>query len=360
MMGGVATPRLDSVRLQRAFDLVARQVETDLVPSAVLAVANGSGLVRVEAYPGADRATTDSIYLLASISKSIVATAVMQLVERGLIVLSASLRHDLPEFAAPPVEPGAPGAEAVTAWHLLTHTSGVLDMDAELLNRERPSRERLLEIACTSPLRFVPGSRWEYNSLSFTLLGELIHRLDGRDHPEYLRDEVFGPLGMADTAYSPIDTARAMAPHFPDIPEQFQAVATAYFDSMMAPGGGLWSTAGDLVSFGRAMLGGGRLDGVRLLGRRFVEQMTREQTAGVQDPGPPPAAPHYGLGWGLPGLSGRMPASHRAFSHGGATGTQLLVDPDADLVVVYLANRWGLDDVASLAAVQAVYAALDD
>jgi CubicO group peptidase (beta-lactamase class C family) len=352
--------RFDAARLQRAFDLVARQVETGIAPSAVLAVAEGSTPPRIEAFSGTDPATTDSIYMIASIAKPITATAVMQLVERGLLVLSTPLQHYLPEFVAPSVEPGLPGAGSVTAWHLLTHTNGIMEMDAELLTRERPSRQRLLEIACTSPLRFVPGSRWEYGSLSFALLGELIHRLDGRDHPEYLRDEIFGPLGMRDTAYQPVDPARGMALHLPAIPDAFQAAATAFFNSMQAPGGGLWATAADLVAFGQAMLGGGRSGDVRILGRRFVAQMTRDQTAGIMAAGPPPSAAPYGLGWALPGASGRQPASPRAFGHGGATGTRLLVDPDADLVVVYLVNRWGLGDEASWAAVQAVYAALDD
>jgi CubicO group peptidase (beta-lactamase class C family) len=211
-----------------------------------------------------------------------------------------------------------------------------------------------------SPLRFVPGSRWEYGSLSFALLGELIHRLDGRDHPDYLREEIFGPLGMGDTGYQPVDPGRAVAMHLPGIPDAFQAPATAFFNSMQAPGGGLWSTAADLVAFGRAMLAGGRAGDARVLGRRFLEQMTRDQTVGILEAGPPPSPAPYGLGWALPGASGRQPASPRSFGHGGATGTRLLIDPDADLVVVYLVNRWGLGDEGSWAAAQAVYAALDD
>lgn len=360
MMAAMTRPSFDPTRLQRAFDLVSAQVESGVVPSAVLAVANGHGIVRVEAFSGADRAATDSIYLLASISKPITATAVMQLVERGSLVLSAPIQRYIPEFAALPAADGRPGGEVVTAWHLLTHTSGILDMDAELLERERPDRARLLEIACTAPLRFEPGSRHEYCSLTFELLGELIRRIDGRELPRYLGEELFGPLGMSDTGFEPIDTARTMPAHFPGFPEELQSFVTAFFNALRAPGGGLWGTAADLVAFGRAMLGGGTLDGHRVLGRRFVEQMAREQTAGIRDPGPPAWDPFYGLGWGLPGLGGRLPASRGAFQHGGATGPRLLVDPEADLVVVYLANRWGLDDEPSMAAIQAVYGALDD
>ncbi len=354
------TAPLDPRRLQPAFDLVADQVESGLIPSAVLAVANAAGPLRVEAVAGAGRATTDSIFQIASITKPIVATAVMQLVERGLLDLRTPVQRIIPEFVAPPSGPGLPGAEAVTAWHLLTHTSGVADMDNDYLARERPDRARLLDLVCRSPLTFVPGSRFDYNSLSFALLGELIHRLDGRDYPEYLRARILEPLGMRDTAFTPTDPARAVRAAFPNIPAALQAFASAYFDSIQVAGGGLWGTVADLMLFGRAMLGRGELDGVRVLGRDFVEEMTQDQTAGLEDPGPPPTAAHYGLGWGLPGLTGRTSASPRAFGHGGATGTRLLIDPDADLVVVYLANRWGAGDEPSQAVVRAVYAALDD
>jgi CubicO group peptidase (beta-lactamase class C family) len=107
------------------------------------------------------------------------------------------------------------------------------------------------------------------------------------------------------------------------------------------------------------MLRGGELDGHRVLGRPFVELMTRHQTAGVVDAGPPPRAATYGLGWGLGALAGTMPGSVRAFGHGGATGTRLWIDPDAGLVIVYLTNDWTVGDAPSLAAIAAVYGALD-
>lgn len=116
----------------------------------------------------------------------------------------------------------------------------------------------------------------------------------------------------------------------------------------------------DLLRFGRAFLGGGSLDGQRLLATPFVELMTREHTAGILEAGVPPQEPRYGLGWGKSGFSGVRIGSARQFDHGGATGTRLWVDPAYDLVVAFLMNRWGEDDHFSLAAIQAVYAALED
>jgi CubicO group peptidase (beta-lactamase class C family) len=120
------------------------------------------------------------------------------------------------------------------------------------------------------------------------------------------------------------------------------------------PGGGLWSTPDDVLRFGRAMLLGGALDGARVLERRTLEAMTEPQTSGVSDfgSGEPVSC---GLGWGLRPAG----AGASAFAHSGATGSMLIVDPDAELVVVHLRNWWGVAMDATTKTVEAVYASLD-
>lgn len=352
--------RIDPVRLGDAFGLVAEQVHNRLVPAAVLAVAGSDGIVRCEAFGfDRDRVAPDSAFMVASVTKPIVATAVMQLVEAGQLALSAPIVTYIREFAPPPAAPGLPGGEAVTAWHVLTHTAGIEDYDAALLARERPRPADLFERACMRPLLFAPGSRHAYVSGSFYVLAELIARLSGMPFSEYLRERVTAPLGMVATAFvPPSDRRRRAAVHGLGVPAMLVEPALAYLSSIEMPGGGLWSTAADLVAFGRAMLAGGRLGSVRVLDTALVELMTREHTAGIVDEATGLPA-HYGLGWGKPGLSGWSPASAAAFGHGGATGSRLLVDPQADLVAVYLANDWQGSIVPSQEAIQAVYAALD-
>jgi CubicO group peptidase (beta-lactamase class C family) len=97
---------------------------------------------------------------------------------------------------------------------------------------------------------------------------------------------------------------------------------------------------------------------VRVLGRPFVELMTRLQTDGILEFGTG-RAPGYALGWGRPGLGRGSPASPSSFGHNGASGSTLIVDPAVDLVIVYLRNDWGATMTATEEAVQAVYAALD-
>lgn len=351
---------LDPARLDTAFDLVREQVASGRVRYAGLGVGRTERLVRSEIVGPDGPLADERRFLVASITKPITATAVLQLVEDGRLVLTRPIPAYLPAFRPLPAEPGTPAGEAITAWHILTHTSGLDDGGHELLETRRPSRRALSERICSQRLLFVPGTRYQYASDSFYLLAELIGSLGELDYQAHLRERLFAPLAMTSTTFDPSEPGppafplRGMFDRYGPLLDE----ATRYFVSLSMPGGGLWSTPSDLVRFGRAMLGGGSLDGTRVLGRPFVELMTREHTIDVLEAGTPPRRPHYGLGWGLPGLGPGSPASERAFGHTGATGSQLIVDPAWDLVVVYLRNEWDADTVQTDEAIQAVYAAL--
>lgn len=348
--------RFHEGRLQVAFDRVSQAVERGEVPAAVLAVATGRSVVRCQAFsrPGGDQVRVDTIFALASISKPITATAVMQLVEDGLLVLSDPLTRYIPEFAQA-------GKPTVTAWHLLTHSSGMEEVGWwEALGMARAPAQAYLQAACRSVLHFVPGTRYEYNTLSFFLLAELVTRLSGVPFPEYLARRVLHPLGMVDTSFDPgPDNPRAAPVRSldPDPHHAEQAIRTFFL--LGAPGGGLWSTAADLVAFGQAYLNGGRRGDFQLLAPATIELMTREHTMGLFELVEGQLRPaHYGLGWGKGSLSGHLPGSPRVFEHSGATGTLLWIDPDWDLVCVFLTNLFGCPDHVRKSALQAVYSAL--
>ncbi|HET7677377.1 MAG TPA: serine hydrolase domain-containing protein [Candidatus Limnocylindrales bacterium] len=351
---------LDPSRLDRAFALVAGQVAEGRSHASALGVATAARTLRVEAF-GAEgiKVEPESLFLLASITKPIVATAVMQLVEEGRLVLSEPLQRYLPAFSPEPAEPGLPGAEVVTTWHILTHSSGLEDVPLEQLAMEQPDRQELLRRACTGRLRFVPGTRYEYGSNSFYLLAELIEQLGRRPFADQLRERLFEPLGMVDTRFDASGAGARTAPvRGIGLEGERLAMGLHYLAALELPGGGLWGTAEDLLRFGRAMLRGGELDGARVLAPSSVALMTRLHTADLLEPGTPPRRPNYGLGWALPGLGGGLPASGRSFGHSGATGTMLLVDPEHDLVVVFLRNEWDADPFLSDAVIQAVYGAV--
>jgi len=354
--------RPDPAALDGAFGLAARQVATGEAPFVILAVANAERPVRAEALagPSGPAVTLDSLCAIASITKPIVATGVMQLVEEGRLPLAEPIDRHIPAF-------GAPGKPAVNTWHVLSHTSGIEELDHEAFFRRRASWAELLAEVCRAPIRTPPGTHYSYASNTFQLLAELIARIAGEPHPAYLARRVFGPLGMTSTTFDPFTRReRVVVPVSGPIPGSAGRAVTPeeleedgrYVASIAHPGGGLWSTAGDLVRFGRAFLREGELDGARILAPAWVRLMTTETTVdGIGAAADPTAGDHYALGWGKP--DGKtLPASSRAFGHRGMSGTMLWVDPEYDLVFVYLSGAWGFPNRPVDTVLDAVYGAL--
>ena len=270
-------------------------------------------------------------------TKPIVATAVMHEVEAGRLDLGEPLVAWLPDL-------GAAGASPYSAWHVLTHTSGLGDVDIERLLLEGGDRDELVRRTLALPQLTRPGSTFRYATSPFDLLACALERRLGRALDALLRDNVLGPLGMIDTTFMPgPDLATRMAPvtvNLPSLAGVPSSALIAGYNGLRLAGGGLWSTAADLLRFGRAMLRGGELDGQRVLSPAFVALMTREVTVGglgaaedVQ------RSEHYAIGWGKPGIA--SVASPASFGHGGATGTRLWIDPAHDLVFLYMSGVVG-------------------
>ncbi len=338
----------EDVGVNAVRDVVQAAVTSGLAPCAVVGLTDSERDVWSAVAPGADPIRRDSIFLIASISKPITATAVMQLVERGQLLLDRPVASVLPEF-------GAQGKGDVTPWHLLTHTSG---LDETRWANGRFGADQAVgdcfEEACRAPLLFRPGSQCRYCTLSFTVLAEMVSRISGRPFEEYLHDHVLVPAGMRDTSFRPSEPARRAPVH--GLGDQGAG------DRLVArkiPGGGLWSTAADLLAFGRVFLREGRGDRGHVLSPPSVRNMTRLHTEGLvaiadgrRD------RFDYGLGWGKPGGMAGPPADASAFGHGGATGTLLWVEPKWDFAYVFLTNVWGGSDEAARRGLDAAYGAV--
>jgi CubicO group peptidase (beta-lactamase class C family) len=175
---------------------VQSEMERQRIPGVALGVvkdgdvlvAKGYGLADVEQHAAV---TPETVFLAASLTKQFTAAAVMLLVQDGRLALDASITKYLPR---------APATwKPVTVRHLLTHTSGIADYDADdsMVDWTRhPTEHQIIRLLYSMPLRFSPGARWSYSNTGYALLGVIIHSVTGQPWWDVLRARVFTPLGM--------------------------------------------------------------------------------------------------------------------------------------------------------------------
>jgi CubicO group peptidase (beta-lactamase class C family) len=343
--------------LRSVFELVRRQSQVAPGRYAALGVGSADGPIATEAFIDGELVEPAPSSSIASLTKPITATAVMQLVEAGSLELDEPVAKHLPEFS-PSLPVGARRAEPVTIRHVLAHTSGLADLPDAKLRSLPPTPEAMLATISRMRLRFGPGTAYAYASDPWYLLSAIIERVSGVRFPAFVADRILRPLRMTATSFDPTSLPGSVLP-----PEGSMAMAIApdrpldVFASLEMPGGGLWSTPADLLRFARAMLRGGELDGVRIIGPRAFDAMVDDQTGeltrfGTNDP------VHYALGWDRPGLAADGPLPPASFTHTGANGSILAVDPTNDVVIVYLRNRWGSSMDLTAQTMDEVYAAL--
>jgi CubicO group peptidase (beta-lactamase class C family) len=301
---------------------------------AVIAVADRDSLLDARAFGNvgddatASPLTVEHRFLLTSITKAFTTVQILQLVECGLLALDVPVADYIPEF-------GCNGKASITTRHILTHTSG-LTQAANTVERSTPDMSAAdhLRTALQGGLDFPPGERVDYCSPMFWVLAELSRRLTGRSHVDDLSVSVTRPCGMSDSGYDTgevVDTVAAYGVQDAALPDQQRRLAY--------PAGAVVSTASDLARFGQALLGGGRsLIRERILAPVSVAAATQSWTDEL--PGNPPGT-RRGLGFVIGGPGALRSA--RTFGHGGAAGTYLWIDPDCELVIVFLSAHWSLD-----------------
>jgi CubicO group peptidase (beta-lactamase class C family) len=280
--------------------------------------------------PDAPPLRRDAQFLMASITKPVVYLAAMMLVERGRLNLSDPVTRYLPEFAAH-------GKEGVLVQHLFTHTSGMPDMlpnNAELRRQHAPLERFLRGAVRETSLAFRPGTQLRYQSMGTAVVAEIIQRLSGQPVREFLRHEIFEPLGLRSTALGSrgLDRDRLVRVQVPE----YQAGTdfgwnSPYWQELGAPWGGLFSTPEDFAVLCQLMLSGGAWAGVRLLSPAAVRMMTMNRLDDLPDlPEPVRRTQPWGLGWrlnhpGTPDSWGDL-LGRRVFGHTGATGTMVWMD----------------------------------
>ena len=357
---------MSSDRLERLDAAIQRYIDADMVAGTVTLVARQGKVVHLQAqghrYIEQDEPmTTDAIFVIMSMTKPIVSTALMMLFEEGYFLLDDPISKYMPEFADKEVvlevDGGIQRVQAdrpITFRHVLTHTAGV-DPARNLLSeeeRETPRGGATLEERLVAqgsfPLAFHPGDEWRYGS-STNYVALLVERISGQSLDVFLRERIFEPLGMVDTHYnvpaSKVD--RVTAVYSPSGPgntielrgEPRTREPSAYFGGTA----GLSSTAGDYFRFSQMILNGGELNGARLLSPTTVNLMITNHTGDL--PIYIKGADAYGFGLGFTMLTdpdrSRQAVTPGTFGWGGAYGTVFWIDPVEDMVSILMMQMAG-------------------
>ena len=361
-----------SERMRRIDTLLQRYVDEGKIAGILAAVARRGqtaywhcfGMMDIEAGKSMQ---FDTLFRIYSMTKPITSAAMMMLYEQGHFQLNDPVARFIPGFKDVKVlnqmtESGPDLVELdtdITIWHLLTHTSGLsygfeeadpIDKiyQESLSALEERNQEITLELLIQEltqvPLAFQPGNAWRY-SLATDVLGYLVQVISGQPFDDFLKQNIFEPLGMVDTDfYVPENKiARFAANYGPGENGGLQMIDSPATSKYASPtknpsgGGGLISTAVDYLQFAQMMLNKGELNGAQLLGRKTVEMMTMDHLGGVLHPFDDPA---HGMGLGVGVLinvaQSREPGSIGLYGWGGAANTFFWIDPEEALIGLLL------------------------
>jgi CubicO group peptidase (beta-lactamase class C family) len=381
---------LSNERLQRISASIQADVDKKVIPGAVIMILRKGKIAYYEAFGYQDLEKNipmarNSIFRIASMTKPIVAIAIMMLVEEGKIQLFAPVSQYLPEFkdlkvGVEKMNPATGKAElvsetpsrAMTVQDLLRHTSGItsggifgkksivkdLYNAANLSDRNQTNAELVTKIS-QLPLLNHPGTIWDY-SISYEVLARIVEVASGVELYTFVEERITKPLKLADTAFWVEGTERQTRIAEPPIDPKTGKRSVWFPDVTQRPkfmggGGGLVSTAHDYARFCLMLYNLGILDGVRLVSRKTVEQMTSNNI--------PPGYKYstdiatqilwrspsletgqgYGLGFGInsePRLN-PSPGSKGDYYWTGVYGTFFWVDPKEQAIAIMMTQAMG-------------------
>jgi CubicO group peptidase (beta-lactamase class C family) len=352
-----------------------RYIDTDSVAGLVGLVMQDGQVVYEKAFGWADkeagrRMTPDTIFRIASQTKALTSTAIMQLIEEGALTLNTRVSTLIPSFARTSVAVAnargrvtqVPAERPITIRDLLTHTAGisygtessVADMYEEkglgpgagmgwyTADKDEPVCDTMDRLG-TLPFVAQPGAEWVYG-YNTDILGCIVEKVSGLSLDVYLRERILAPLEMKDTQFFlPAAQKHRLAAVYASGTDgkYVRALEGArgqghYVDGPrrnFAGGAGLLSTARDYARFLEAMRRGGSLDGVRILSPLAVKLMSTNQVGTLHATD----GRGFGLGFETVDRFGASGMSHEgAFGWGGAYGSLYRVDPEARLTMVLM------------------------
>jgi CubicO group peptidase (beta-lactamase class C family) len=378
-----ASVGMSADRLERIGGWMDAYVDSGKLPGCMTLVARHGQVAYLDSRGMADEAAgrpiaPDDIFRIYSMSKPIVSAAAMALYEEGLFQLDDPVARYLPEFGDGQLWLDGEGADmktepigdAMQVWHLMTHTSGLVYGNREdgavgaayraagvdfSGSRNAGTLENMTKRLAAMPLRWRPGTRWEY-SVSTDALGRFIEAVAGAPLDEVLRTRIFEPLGMGDTYFQlPAEKADRLTSLFTKQADgsRIETDPASADSSWVKPvtlfsgGGGLVSTASDYLKFCEMLRGLGAYEGTRVLGRKTAEYMMRNHLPGNADltsMGQPvfSETAYDGIGFSLAGsvvidaAKAKALCSEGEFAWGGVASTGFWVDRAEGIVAIFM------------------------
>ncbi|HEX4740121.1 MAG TPA: serine hydrolase domain-containing protein [Caulobacteraceae bacterium] len=375
-MDGQTARDFDPEILGRAPDALTTAIDAGDLSGAVTLVWRRGEIIQINVKGMADRAAgrpmaRDTLFRIASMTKPVTSAAALMLMEEGAFKLDDPITRWAPEFkdmrvlksATGPVEDTYPAPREITFDDLFTHRAGLAygftSIGPIAYAHQRAlgdvlsintSPDAWMAALASLPLSYPPGERFHYSHAT-DVLGFLVGRIAGKGFREMLMERIFQPLGMTDTDFYIPPQKRDRAAVVYRMNEEGNDLEPVAFPRHDAPpsfcggGGSLISTADDYLTFARMLLGGGEVDGVRLLKEETVRLMRQNRLTPQQREIPFMGIPFWmGQGFGLglsvitdPEKQAWMGAgSEGSFGWPGAFGTWWQADPVEDMVMVYL------------------------
>lgn len=325
-------------------------VDRQALAGAVALVADKDKVLSIDTAGFADVATrkpmrADSLFWIASMTKTITAAAVMMLVDEGRIDLSDPVEKYLPEFKGQMVAAEKDDthillrkpAHPITVRNVLSHTSGLPFKSAleDPTLDALPLRDAVRSYAMT-PLLFEPDTQYLYSNAGINTAARILEVVSGMKYEDFMQQRLFEPLGMKDTTFWPDDAqlTRVANAYKPDAKKtglektmivQLQYPLNNRSGRYPMPAGGLFSTAADVTRFCQMLLRNGEFGGRQILSAQAVQEITRRQT-------PEALKQSYGLG---------CTTANGVFGHGGALATDMAIDTQRGLITVWLVQHAG-------------------
>ena len=363
---------VDAKRLERLDAGMQAMVDDGALAGIVTMVARNGKVVFVDAVGAknietGEPITRDSIFRIYSMSKPITGVAMMMLYEEGKWRLNDRVSQYIPGFANLKVHvgenaDGSPKLEdarrSMTMAELMSHAGGLayglgdrnavdrIYREQRVLNADAPLQTMIDKLSAI-PLLAQPGTRWYY-SIGVDVPGYIVEQLSGMPFDQFLKQRIFQPLGMTDTAFyvPPEKLDRVALIHTMDDDGVLELAGAG--ETRTTPpagpsgGGGLWGTADDYLRFTQMMLNEGELDGVRLLAPRSVALMRTNHLSAEALPTMRPGT-GFGLDYAVvhnPAEAGE-PYAEGSYYWGGAAGTWFWIDPVTDLTFVGMIQQMG-------------------